>query len=93
MVPVPQQKFPDGMYLSMEKAELILRMLLDGVSVSATQRIPGVHWSTIPKLPVLAGLEALRQAIAPGCHKSLPITAVMAPGISAHIGDVAGLLQ
>jgi hypothetical protein len=51
----PQEKLLDGMYLSTEKAELILKMLLDGMSVSATERVTGVHHGTILKLLTLAG--------------------------------------
>jgi IS1 family transposase len=43
------------MYLPMDKAELILKMLVDGSSVSAIERITGVHHGTILKLLVLAG--------------------------------------
>jgi IS1 family transposase len=43
------------MYLSVEKAEQILRMLLEGSSVSSVERITDVHHGTILKLLVLAG--------------------------------------
>jgi transposase-like protein/IS1 family transposase len=45
----------DGMYLPMDKAELILKMLVEGSSVSTIERITGVHHGTILKLLVLAG--------------------------------------
>jgi IS1 family transposase len=43
------------MYLPMDKAEMILKMLVVGMSVSAIERITGVHHGTILKLLVLAG--------------------------------------
>ncbi|MEI9813952.1 MAG: IS1 family transposase [Acidobacteriota bacterium] len=45
----------DGMYLPMEKAEMVLRMLLEGNSVSSVERMTEVHHGTILKLLVLAG--------------------------------------
>lgn len=44
-----------NMYLSIEKAEQVLRMLLEGNSVSSVERITDVHHGTILKLLVLAG--------------------------------------
>ncbi len=45
----------DGMYLPIEKAEMVLRLLLEGNSVSSVERITEVHHTTILKLLVLAG--------------------------------------
>jgi transposase-like protein/IS1 family transposase len=45
----------DGMYLPVEKAEMVLRLLLEGNSVSSVERITEVHHTTILKLLVLAG--------------------------------------
>lgn len=56
----PQDKPLDGMYLPIEKAELVLRLLLEGSSVSSTERITGVHHTTILKLLVLAGEKCER---------------------------------
>lgn len=50
----------DGMYLSVEKAELVLRLLLEGNSVSSVVRLTEVHQKTILKLLVLAGEKAER---------------------------------
>ena len=44
-----------GMYLPIEKAEGILKLLVKGNSVSSVSRITGVHIATILKLLVLAG--------------------------------------
>ena len=51
----PREKPLDGMYLPIEKAEAILRMLLEGNSVSSVSRILDVHIATILKLLVKAG--------------------------------------
>jgi transposase-like protein/IS1 family transposase len=45
----------DGMYLPVEKAEMVLRLLLEGNSVSSVERATDVHHTTILKLLVLAG--------------------------------------
>jgi len=45
----------DGMYLPIEKAEMVLRLLLEGNSVSSVERATEVHHTTILKLLVLAG--------------------------------------
>jgi lambda repressor-like predicted transcriptional regulator len=41
--------------LAGEKAELVLRLLVEGTSVRSTERITGVHRETILRLLVLAG--------------------------------------
>ncbi len=56
----PQADHLNGMYLPMEKAELVLRLLLDGASVSAVSRITDVHHGTILKLLVIAGEKCER---------------------------------
>jgi IS1 family transposase len=48
------------MYLPIEKAEMVLRMLLEGNSVSSVERITEVHHTTILKLLVLAGEKCER---------------------------------
>lgn len=45
----------EGMYLPIEKAEMVLRLLLEGNSVSSVERLTDVHHTTILKLLVLAG--------------------------------------
>jgi len=50
----------DGMYLPIEKAEMILRMLLEGNSVSSVARLVDVHIATILKLLVKAGEKCER---------------------------------
>jgi IS1 family transposase/transposase-like protein len=45
----------DGMYLPIEKAEMVLRLLLEGNSVSSVERATEVHHTTILKLLVLVG--------------------------------------
>jgi hypothetical protein len=48
------------MYLPMEKAEMVLQLLLEGSSVSTIERVTGVHHGTILKLLVLAGEKCER---------------------------------
>lgn len=43
------------MYLPIEKAEMVLKLLLEGNSVSSVERLTEVHHGTILKLLVLAG--------------------------------------
>jgi transposase-like protein/IS1 family transposase len=56
----PQEKPLDGMYLPIEKAEMVLRLLLEGNSVSSVERVTEVHHGTILKLLVLAGEKCER---------------------------------
>jgi transposase-like protein/IS1 family transposase len=56
----PQEKPLDGMYLPVEKAEMVLRLLLEGNSVSSTERLTDVHHTTILKVLVLAGEKCER---------------------------------
>ena len=51
----PQDEPLDGMYLPIEKAEMVLRLLLEGNSVSSTSRLTDIHVATILKLLVKAG--------------------------------------
>lgn len=56
----PQEKPLEGMYLPIEKAEFVLKLLLEGNSVSTVERITEVHHTTILKLLVLAGEKCER---------------------------------
>ncbi len=56
----PQEKPLEGMYLPVEKAEMVLRLLLEGNSVSSVERTTDVHHTTILKLLVLAGEKCER---------------------------------
>jgi IS1 family transposase/transposase-like protein len=51
----PRQDNLDGMYLPTEKAEMVIRLLLEGNSVSSIERATEVHHTTILKLLVLVG--------------------------------------
>jgi transposase-like protein/IS1 family transposase len=55
-----RDKTLEGMYLSVEKAEMVLRLLLEGNSVSSTVRLTDVHQKTVLKLLVLAGEKCER---------------------------------
>ena len=50
----------DGMYLPIEKAEMVLKLLLERNSVSNVERITEVHKATIIRLLVLAGEKCER---------------------------------
>ena len=56
----PREPSLDGMYLPMDKAEMVLRLLLEGNSVSSVERSTDVHHTTILKLLVLAGEKCER---------------------------------
>lgn len=56
----PQEKPLEGMYLPLEKAEMVLRLLLEGNSVSSVERLTEVHHTTILKLLVVASEKCER---------------------------------
>ena len=56
----PQDKPLEGMYLPLDKAELILKLMVDVNSLSAISRITDVHLGTITKLLVLVGEKCER---------------------------------
>src|ERR1700682_1181542 len=56
----PQDKPLEGMYLPIEKAEMVLKLLLEGNSVSSVERVTEDHHTTILKLLVLAGEKCER---------------------------------
>ncbi|HXA68094.1 MAG TPA: hypothetical protein VNV82_23230 [Bryobacteraceae bacterium] len=51
----PREKPLDGMYLPMEKAETILKMLVEGISIRSIERLTNVHRDTILRVLVKAG--------------------------------------
>jgi transposase-like protein len=55
----------EGMYISVDKAEQILKMLVEGCSVNTIERLTDVHHTTILKLLVLAG-EKCEKVMASG---------------------------
>ena len=72
------------MYLPVEKAELVLRLLLEGNSVSSVERITEVHHTTIFKLLVLAGEKCER--LLGKKIRNLPVKDVQADEIWSFIG-------
>ncbi len=56
----PHSDTLEGMYLAEARAELVLKLLLEGNSVSSAERLTGVHHTTILKLLVLAGAKCER---------------------------------
>jgi hypothetical protein len=83
------------MYLSTEKAELILKMFLNGMSVSATRRSTRLTNAVSKKWANRWAAVSLWYAFYYFCriHKSLRVTPAMSAGISDHVWDVAELLQ
>jgi transposase-like protein/IS1 family transposase len=57
---VARPKPLEGMYTDMDAAEMILKLLLEGNSVSSVERLTNVHHGTILKLLVLASEKAER---------------------------------
>lgn len=55
-----RDKSLDGMYLAVEKAEMVLRLLFEGNSVSSVERATEVHHTTILKLLVMVGEKCER---------------------------------
>lgn len=51
----PHEKPLDGMYTPLDKAEMILRMLVEGVSIRSIERLTDTHRDTILRLLVVAG--------------------------------------
>jgi transposase-like protein/IS1 family transposase len=51
----PQEKPLDEMTLDLQKAEMCLRLLLEGCSIRSVERVTGVHRDTIIRLLVKAG--------------------------------------
>ena len=74
----------DGMYLPVERAEMVLRLLLEGNSVSSTERLTDVHHTTILKLLVLAG-ERCEQLMSRKIQ-SLPVRDVECDKVWSFIG-------
>lgn len=56
----PREKPLESMYLPLDKAELVLKLLLEGNSISSTERLTDVHHTTILKLLVLTGEKCER---------------------------------
>jgi len=56
----PREDHLDGMYLPTDKAEMVLRLLLEGNSVSSVERLTDIHHTTILKLLVVASEKCER---------------------------------
>ena len=74
----------DGMYLPIEKAEMVLRLLLEGNSVSTVERVTDVHHTTILKLLALAGEKCER--IMAEKIRNVEVRDVEADEVWAYIG-------
>jgi transposase-like protein/IS1 family transposase len=80
----PRQKHRGGMYLPIEKAELILKMLLESNSVSSVSRLLDVHIATILKLLVKAGEK--RERIMADKIRNVEVRDVECDELWAYIG-------
>lgn len=74
----------DGMYLPIEKAELVLKLLLEGNSVSSVVRLTEVHQKTVLKLLLLAGEKAER--IMAQKIRNVPVTEIQADEVWQFVG-------
>jgi len=72
------------MYLPIEKAEMVLRLLLEGNSVSTVERVTDVHHTTILKLLALAGEKCER--IMAEKIRNVEVRDVEADEVWAYIG-------
>jgi len=80
----PQDKPLEGMYLPLDKAELILKLMVDGNSLSAISRITDVHLGTITKLLVLVAEKCER--IMGRCVRNVCVRDVEMDEVWAFIG-------
>ncbi len=72
------------MYLSHEKAQLVIQLLIEGNSIRSTQRITGVDQNTIMKLLVLAGKK---------CEKLMGRMIVNVPVKDIECDEIWGFVQ
>jgi transposase-like protein/IS1 family transposase len=79
----PQEKPLDGMYLPVEKAEAVLKLLLEGTSIATAERLTGVHHTTILKLLVLAGEKCER--LSAERIKHVPVADVQADEVWGYV--------
>jgi transposase-like protein len=56
----PRESHLEGMYLPIVKAEMVLKLLLEGNSISTVERVTEVHHTTILKLLILVGEKCER---------------------------------
>ena len=80
----PQERPLDDMRLPMEKADLCLRLLLEGNSIRSIERITNVHRDTILRLLVLAGERCER--LMDERIRNLEVDEVQADEIWGYVG-------
>ena len=78
------EDYLNGMCLSIEKAEAVLRLLLEGNSVSSVERLAEVQHTTTLKVLVRVGGEAERMMRAE--TRNVRVKAVEADGIQSFVG-------
>jgi transposase-like protein len=80
----PKDKPLGNMYLPIEKAVLILRLLVEGNSIRSTKRITGVEKKTILSLLVLAGEKCER--LLDEKLRDVPVRDVQADEMWGYVG-------
>jgi transposase-like protein/IS1 family transposase len=80
----PRADHLDGMYLPIDKAEMVLALLLEGNSISSVERITDIHHTTILKLLALAGEKCER--IMADKIRNVEVRDVEADEVWAYIG-------
>ncbi len=78
----------DEMRLPLDKAENLLRLLLEGMSVRSVERVTGVHRDTILRLLVLAGERC--QRLMDEKLKGLDVHDVQVDEIWGYVGKKEG---
>ncbi len=80
----PREKPLEGMYLPVEKAEQVLKLLVEGASISSIERVTEVHHGTILKLLVLVGEK---------CNKLMGRLIVNVPVTDVQADEIWGFIQ
>jgi len=80
----PQEKSLEGMYTTVDKAEQVMKLLVEGCSISTIERVTGIHHTTILKLLVLVGEK---------CEKIMGRLIVNVPVRDVQCDEIWGYVQ
>jgi transposase-like protein/IS1 family transposase len=80
----PQEKPLEGMYTPLDKAEQILKLLVEGCSINTIERVTGIHHTTILKLLVLVGEK---------CNRLMGRLIVAVPVKDVQCDEIWGFVQ
>jgi transposase-like protein/IS1 family transposase len=80
----PREKPLEGMYLPVEKAEQVLKLLVEGCSINTIERVADIHHTTILKLLVLVGEK---------CAKLMGRMVVNVPVTDVQCDEIWGFVQ